>query len=54
MSEMLSSGGLFSATSFERSPRVLFCCVVLLELPKSPAILGSGGQFGIAVENGCF
>ena len=40
MSEMLSSGGLLSATSFEMSPVVLFAAAALavVALPKRPAI----------------
>jgi hypothetical protein len=40
MSEMLSSGGLLRATSFERSPRVLFCWVAEAADPNSPDIFG--------------
>ena len=41
MSEMLSSGGLLSATSFEMSPVVLFAADALepAPLPKMPAML---------------
>ena len=40
MSEMLSSGGLLRATSFEMSPVVLFAAaaLVLAALPKRPDI----------------
>ena len=41
MSEMLSSGGLLSATSFDMSPVVLFAADALepAPLPKMPAML---------------
>ena len=41
MSEMLSSGGLLRATSFDMSPVVLFAAAALelVALPKRPDIL---------------
>lgn len=41
MSEMLSSGGLLNATSFDMSPVVLFAAAApeLVALPKRPDIL---------------